>query len=145
RDYVYLEMHYAYVPWPGWRAIRTRDHMYARTVDKPWLLFDLRKDPWEKKNLVNDPGHEALLKQMDERLAGLMKESGDSWTLKATSGDTSKWLPGGGKQNSQNLGVPYPGQAKVAGDSGRGRKRKRPTKKMTTTSSLPCCQFYPRA
>ena len=41
RDYVYLEMQYAYVPWPGWRALRTRRYMYARTREKPWLLFDL--------------------------------------------------------------------------------------------------------
>jgi len=127
RDYVYLEMHYAYVPWPGWRAIRTRDLMYARTVDKPWLLFDLSKDPWEKNNLVNDPAHETLVKQMDERLAGLMKESGDSWTIKATTGDINKWLPGAGKQQSQNLGVPYPGQAKAAVNAGGGRKRKKAT------------------
>ncbi len=128
RDYVYMEMHYAYVPWPGWRAIRTRNHLYARTVDKPWLLFDLAKDPWEKNNLVNDPGHQALFRQMDERLASLMKETGDSWSLTATSGDLRNWLPGAGKQQSQNLGVAYPGQVKGADNSGGGRKRKKAAK-----------------
>ena len=129
REYVYLEMHYAYVPWPGWRAIRTRDLMFARTVDQPWLLFDLTKDPWEKNNLVNDPAHQPLVKQMDERLANLMKESGDSWTLKATSGDLSNWLPGASKQQSQNLGVPFPGQVKGADSGGGGgRKRKKAAK-----------------
>ncbi len=128
RDYVYMEMHYAYVPWPGWRGIRTRDLMYARTVDKPWLLFDLSKDPWEMNNLVNDPAHQALVKQMDDRLAGLMKDSGDSWTMKATSGDLKNWLPGANKQQSQNLGVPYPGQAKATATGGGRKKNKKASK-----------------
>ena len=46
---------------------------------------------------------------MDKRLAAIMKESGDSWDLKATTGDLDNWLPGGAKQKSQNLGVPWPG------------------------------------
>jgi hypothetical protein len=46
---------------------------------------------------------------MDKRLAAIMKESGDSWDLKATTGDLENWLPGGAKQKSQNLGVPFPG------------------------------------
>jgi len=129
RDYVYLEMAYAYVPWPGWRAIRTREHMYARTVNSPWLLYDLSKDPWEMKNLVSDPTHQSLVTQMDARLATLMKESGDSWTLTATSGDLANWLPGAGKQQSQSLGVPYPGQAKSASNDAGGRKRKKAAKK----------------
>lgn len=123
RDYVYMEMPYAYVPWPGWRAIRTRDLMYARTVDKPWLLFDVSKDPWEMKNLVEDPSQQELVKQMDQRLTALMKESGDSWTTKATTGDLDNWLPGGHKQQSQNLGVPYPGQSKEATGEKKSRKK----------------------
>ncbi len=122
RDYVYLEMAYAFVPWPGWRAIRTRDRMYARTVDQPWLLFDLAKDPWEMNNLVADPSQQDQVKGMDARLSRLMTEAGDSWTLKATSGDLANWLPGAGKQKSQNLGVPYPGQGTSTDDV---RKRKK--------------------
>ncbi len=47
------------------RALRTRDLMYPRTADKPWLLFDLAKDPWQMKNLVDDPASQALVRQMD--------------------------------------------------------------------------------
>ena len=101
RDYVYLEMPYAYVPWPGWRALRTRDLMYARTVDKPWLLFDLAKDPLEMKNLVDDPASQALVREMDARLTAIMRETGDSWDTKAESGDLANWLPGAGKQRGQ--------------------------------------------
>ncbi len=128
RDYVYLEMPYAYVPWPGWRAVRTRDLMYARTVDKPWLLFDLEKDPWQMKNLVDDPASEALVKQMDGRLAAIMRETGDSWDVRADGGDLQKWLPGVSKQQGQaSLGADWPGKAvdRTADDKPKGRKRKR--------------------
>ncbi|HUT13735.1 MAG TPA: sulfatase [Thermoguttaceae bacterium] len=128
RDYVYLEMQYAYVPWPGWRALRTRDLMYARTVDKPWLLFDLAKDPWQMKNLVDDPASQSLVKQMDDRLAAIMRQTGDSWDIKADSGDLQNWLPGGSKQQGQAvLGADWPGKALdlPADEKPKSRKRKK--------------------
>jgi len=127
RDYVYLEMAYAYVPWPGWRALRTRQFMYARTKDKPWLLFDLAADPWEMKNLVDDPSKQSLVKQWDDRLVAVMRETGDSWDLKATTGDLQNWVPGGGKQQSQKLGADWPGKAgpAAAGDAATEKKGKR--------------------
>ncbi|MCX6327188.1 MAG: sulfatase-like hydrolase/transferase, partial [Bacteroidia bacterium] len=109
RDYVYMAMHYAYVPWPGWRAIRTGDYMYARVVDKPWLLFDMKNDPLQMINLIDDPSSKSLAEEMDIRLTSIIKETGDSWTIKATSGDISKWAPGGAKQKSAYLGVTWPG------------------------------------
>ncbi len=124
RDYVYMEMPYAYVPWPGWRAVRTRELMYARIVDKPWLLFDVSKDPWEMHNLVQDPAQKELVNKMDARLTALMKENGDSWTVKTSSGDVSHWLPGGPKQSSQNLGHPYPGQGKSSPMAGKKKGKK---------------------
>ena len=127
RDYVYLEMAYAYVPWPGWRAIRTKQYLYARTKDKPWLLFDMAADPWQMKNLVDDPSKQPLVKEWDNRLAAVMHETGDSWDLKATTGDLGNWVPGGSKQESQGLGdADWPGKA--TGGSGdkpgkKGRKK----------------------
>jgi len=121
RDYVYLEMPYAYVPWPGWRAFRTRDHVYARTSERPWLLYDLRHDPWETNNLVAArPGE---VKEYDSRLAGMMKKYGDSWSVKTDRGDVAVWLPGGPKQQSQNLGVPFPGEQKPTAAQLGGRKK----------------------
>jgi arylsulfatase A-like enzyme len=111
RDYAFLQMLYAYVPWPGWRAIRTRQYMYARLKDKPWLLFDVLKDPYEMTNLVKDEASAALVKEMDDRLSAVMKDVGDSWDLKAADGDLKAWLPGGSKQQSAYLGVPWPGCA----------------------------------
>ena len=124
RDYVYLEMPYAYVPWPGSRAIRTCDYMYAHVVNKPWLLFDMRKDPWQTKNLIDDPASRSLVGEMDKRLLSIMKESGDSWHIKATSGDLNHWLPGGQKQQEAYLGVTWPGCG-VTGSQAKGKKGKK--------------------
>jgi arylsulfatase A-like enzyme len=125
RDYVYLEMQYAYVPWPGWRALRTRDLMYARTADKPWLLFNLAKDPWQMKNLVDDPAGQTLVKELDDRLAAIMRETGDSWDVRADSGDLQNWLPGAGKQQGQaTLGADWPGKAVDSPANETPKKRK---------------------
>ena len=124
RDYVYMEMAYAFVPWPGWRAFRTRDHMYARISDRPWLLYDLGKDRWETNNLVAKNVEET--KAMDSRLAAMMKQYGDSWSVKTDTGDVKSWLPGGPKQQTQNLGVPYPGEQKPNAEQlGAGKKGKK--------------------
>ena len=116
-----------YVTWPGWRALRTRQYTYARTVKGPWLLFDIAKDPYQTNNLVSDPESQTLVEEMDNRLATIMKETGDSWDIKSTTGDIKNWLPGGSKQKSQNLGVPWPdGQVEATKEeSGGGRKRKK--------------------
>ena len=123
RDYAFLQMMYAYVPWPGWRAIRTHEHTYARTAKGPWLLFHTAKDPFQTKNLVNDPSSRSLAAEMDSRLATLMKESGDSWEYQATTGDFKLWLSGGSKQEGQDLGVPYPGREAPQQRNRRGRKK----------------------
>jgi len=125
RDYVYLEMQYAYVPWPGWRALRTRRYMYARTQDKPWFLFDLQNDPWEKKNLVDDPSQKPLVQEFDGRLTSIMRETGDSWEITAATGDLELWTPGGPKQQSQNLGVDFPGKATRAVKEDRKEKTRK--------------------
>lgn len=121
RDYVYMEMSYAYVPWPGWRAFRTRDHMYARTSDRPWLLYDLARDRWETNNLVASEPEQ--VKQYDSRLATMMKKYGDSWSDKTDTGDVIAWLPGGPKQQTQNLGVSFPGQQKPNPEQLAARKK----------------------
>ena len=134
RDYVYLAMPYAYVPWPGWRALRTRQYMYARTKDKPWFLFDLKNDPWEKRNLVDDPSRKALVREFDDRLVSIMRETGDSWGITATTGDRQSWVPGGPKQLSQSLGVDFPGKAfrQVEGDrKGKIKEGKRAKRQKT--------------
>ncbi|MCB9386029.1 MAG: sulfatase [Bryobacterales bacterium] len=65
----------------GWRGVRTKTHMYARYEDKPWLLYDLREDPYELRNLVDDPAAAEVQAQMQARLESWMQRVGDSWSL----------------------------------------------------------------
>ena len=63
----------------GWRGVRTSRYLYARYETKPWLLYDLDKDPYEMHNLLDDPGSQGLLKEMESRLTAWMNRTGDSW------------------------------------------------------------------
>lgn len=74
-----------FVPFAGdatprpWRGVRTDRHMYARTQEGPWLLYDLEHDPYERKNLALDPAQAAVKDRMEAKLAGWIKRTGDSW------------------------------------------------------------------
>ena len=63
----------------GWRGIRTARHMYARTREAPWVLYDLEADPYELTNLADDPDAGELLAQLDAELSRWMERTGDSW------------------------------------------------------------------
>jgi arylsulfatase A-like enzyme len=64
----------------GWRGVRTGRHMYARFESRPWVLYDLEKDPYELENLVDDPAAKPILQRMEKLLEGWMKKTGDSWS-----------------------------------------------------------------
>ena len=68
----------------SWRGVRTSEHMYARTENSPWVFYDLKKDPFEMKNLATDTGSEATRKSLDERLQKWMRATGDSWKFNWT-------------------------------------------------------------
>ena len=65
------------------RGIRTHDWLYVRQPERRKLLFDQRADPQELNNLVDDPGHAALMDALDARIAEHMKATGDDWDLHA--------------------------------------------------------------
>jgi arylsulfatase A-like enzyme len=62
----------------AWRAVRTPRYMYARFESKPWVLYDLERDPFEMRNLVDDRAAQPLLRDMERRLAAWMSRTGDS-------------------------------------------------------------------
>ena len=56
------------------RMVRTRRYKYARLGDDPVeMLFDMRADPWETKNLYQDPAHAPALAEHRKLLAGFQK------------------------------------------------------------------------
>jgi arylsulfatase A-like enzyme len=63
----------------AWRGVRTGRHMYARFESQPWVLYDLESDPYEMRNLAEEPGAETVVRDMEKRLAAWMARTGDSW------------------------------------------------------------------
>jgi arylsulfatase A-like enzyme len=68
----------------GWRGVRTERFMYARYEDRPWVLYDVVRDPLEKENLVGRPEAAGVQREMEKRLADWMKKTGDSWSYNWT-------------------------------------------------------------
>ena len=63
----------------AWRGVRTRRYMYARFESKPWVLYDLENDPYEMRNIADNPASQPILRDMERRLAAWMSRTGDSW------------------------------------------------------------------
>ncbi len=61
-----------------WRGVRTMRHTYAYLFDHgPWLLYDNQVDPYQMKNLVDDPEHAALRESLEAKMRELMEEASD--------------------------------------------------------------------
>ncbi|HJN29566.1 MAG TPA: sulfatase [Candidatus Latescibacteria bacterium] len=73
----------------SYRGLRTRQHTYVRALEGPWLLYDNDADPYQLTNLVGGAGHEALLKDMDERLTARLAAREDQFLPSGTY--LSKW------------------------------------------------------
>jgi arylsulfatase A-like enzyme len=66
--------------WLGlWRGVRTHRYTYARWHDRDGMrvLYDLRNDPLEMKNLADDPAHAQVAREMEERLQRWITETDD--------------------------------------------------------------------
>lgn len=64
----------------GWRGVRTDRYTYARYETKPWVLYDVREDPYQLNNLAEDPAAQSIRDNMEQRLAQWMRETGDAWS-----------------------------------------------------------------
>lgn len=65
---------------PPWRGLRTPKWKYARFADRPWVLYDLEQDPYEQRNLAEDPGFAPLVARFDREIAAWQQQFADSWT-----------------------------------------------------------------
>lgn len=73
-DYLGMRMEY--------RGVRTSRYTYARTIDRPWLLFDNIDDPYQLRNLVGDPARKGLAQEMEGEMQALMSRIGDQFLPK---------------------------------------------------------------
>ncbi|MEK7781622.1 MAG: sulfatase [Verrucomicrobiota bacterium] len=62
-----------------YRAIRTSEYTYARSLAGPWLLYADQADPYQTNNLVMKAEHAALVQELDGRLQAQLKRIGDDF------------------------------------------------------------------
>lgn len=70
REDFYNEHHYNHERLPKWRGVHGERYTYARYYEQEpvaELLYDLKTDPDQLKNLAADPKHAGLLKRMSAR------------------------------------------------------------------------------
>ncbi len=65
-----------------WRGVVTADGWkYAALEGQPWVMYHLEEDPCELDNLALDGRYRAKRKELQDRLAQWIDETGDSFTL----------------------------------------------------------------
>ena len=62
-----------------YRGIRTRRYTYVEDLNGPWLLYDNQEDPYQMKNLVNEPDYAQLQGQLKKILTAKLKENKDDF------------------------------------------------------------------
>jgi arylsulfatase A-like enzyme len=71
--------------WPyhdeTWRGIRTRRYKYTVLGGTPWQFFDLKTDPYEQHNLVEDPGYGDQVAGHHQMLRDLLVGTYDHYVL----------------------------------------------------------------
>ena len=48
-----------------WRALRTRQWLYARYPDRPWLLYDMDSDPYQSSNRCDSRRHTGVRDELE--------------------------------------------------------------------------------
>lgn len=68
-------------PGPIFRGLRTHEHTYAIAPEGPLYLFNNREDPYQMKNLVDNPAYAGLRKSLAGRLAEYLHKAEDPFEL----------------------------------------------------------------
>lgn len=68
-------------PAPIFRGVRTQRYTYAVGPDKPMCLFDNQQDPYQLKNLIDDPEYGALREELRGWLNSWLKVAEDPFTI----------------------------------------------------------------
>jgi arylsulfatase A-like enzyme len=62
-----------------YRAVRTKRFTYARDLKGPWLLYDNERDPYQLKNLVDDPAYAQERVNLEAELKRKLAEARDEF------------------------------------------------------------------
>jgi arylsulfatase A-like enzyme len=88
RDASFLfNIHSGAGPKTDWRGIRTKEWIYAYHFAGDWVMYDLKNDPYQLKNLINDPAYAAKKSELHGQLEAMRKDLGESIPLKGKMPD----------------------------------------------------------
>lgn len=86
-----------------YRALRTAQHTYARSLDGPWLLYDNENDPYQLNNLAGQSAYAPLQKKLDAMLKEKLAAQRDEfrpgpeyirqWKYQVDTNETAIYLP----------------------------------------------------
>lgn len=62
-----------------YRGIRTERYTYTRDLNGPWLLYDNQNDPYQLKNLINDPEYAEIQSGLENQLQEILSHRGDEF------------------------------------------------------------------
>jgi arylsulfatase A-like enzyme len=62
-----------------YRGVLTRRYTFVRDLKGPWLLFDNQADPYQLKNLCNDPKYAKIQQELETILSRKLKETNDKF------------------------------------------------------------------
>lgn len=62
-----------------YRGLRTKRHTYARDRDGPWLLYDNEADPYQLRNLVDEPEASGVWAELDQTLDRTLASQNDEF------------------------------------------------------------------
>ena len=63
----------------AYRGVRTSRYTYVLSHDGPWLMYDNETDPYQMKNLIGDPAHADLQKELEGKLQAKLDATGDKF------------------------------------------------------------------
>ena len=62
-----------------YRGVRTPRYTYVRDLKGPWLLYDNKSDPYQLKNLCNEPDYAQIQHKLDRILSRKLRETNDQF------------------------------------------------------------------
>ena len=68
-------------PAPLFRGVTTERYTYALYPGRPWCLFDNQNDPYQLRNLMEDPAHKNVCERMRSMLAQWLKKAEDPFVM----------------------------------------------------------------
>jgi arylsulfatase A-like enzyme len=83
-------------PGTDWRGIRTKEWIYAIHHAGDWVMYDLKNDPYELHNLIDDEDYAGRKQALRQQLTALRMALGESIPLVGVDPDPVE-LPTGGR------------------------------------------------